>query len=170
MLSDVHPLSPAWFAGQVLIGSAIMRIEFHWRFATVAVLAASACTRMDTVERDYADAAALRADGVVSRGWVSDALPASAQQIKLKTNVDTNEAWVKFVAPPADVVAISRSCSRIELQAADLPRTSAGSWWPDYLVGSGFARDRAAYFRCGDGGMFAVPTTEASAYFWRRSQ
>lgn len=143
-----------------------MGIKFRCLCITVAVISASACTRMDTVEKDYADAAALRADGVVSRGWISDALPANARKIKLKTNVDTNEVWAKFVAPPADVADISRSCPRIELQAAALPRTSAGSWWPDYLVVSGFARDRAAYFRCGDGGIFAVPT-EAAAYFWR---
>ena len=136
-------------------------------FAAVAGLAVSACTRMEVVERDYSDAAALRADGVVSRGWVSDALPVKAQQIKLKTNVDTNEVWAKFVAPPADVEAISRSCPRFEIQAVDLPRTSAGAWWPGYLIAAGFARERAAYFRCADGGVFAVPASEAFVYFWR---
>ena len=82
MFGDVRALPAAWFASQVLIGFAIMSIKFPWLFATASVLAASACTRMDTVEKDYADAAALRVDGAISRGWVSDALPASAQQIK----------------------------------------------------------------------------------------
>lgn len=147
-----------------------MKSLFFWFFAIVAVFAVSACARMDGDERDYSDAAALRADGAVSRGWVSDALPANAQKIKLKTNVDTNEAWAKFVAPPADVEAISRACPRVELQAVDLPRTSAGSWWPEYLVVSGFTHEHAAYFRCSDGGIFAVSADEASVYFWRRSQ
>lgn len=144
-----------------------MNREFRWFFAAVAGIAISACTRMDTIERDYSDAAGLRADGVVSRGWVSDALPFKAQQIKLKTNVDTNEVWAKFVAPPADVEAIARSCPRVDIQAVDLPRASSGAWWPDYLIAAGFARERAAYFRCADGGIFAVPTSETHVYFWR---
>ena len=144
-----------------------MNRVFCWLIAAVAGIAVSACTRVDTVERDYIDATALRADGVVSRGWVSDALPLKAQQIKLKTNVDTNEVWAKFVASPADVKAIESSCPRVEIQAIELPQKSPGAWWPDYLIATNFSRERSAYFRCLDGGVFAAPTNEISVYFWR---
>lgn len=141
-----------------------------WFFALVVTLAALGCSRMDVVEREYVDASALRADGVISKGWVSEGLPSKAGQIKLAVNIDTNEAWAKFTATPDDITAISRTCPRVAIQATDLPRKSVGSWWPDGLTESGFKQGQAIYFRCNDGGMFAAAADQASAYFWRRSQ
>ena len=144
-----------------------MSREYRWLFVAVAGIVL-ACTRIDIVEKDFSDAAALRAEGVVSRGWISDALPLKAQKIKLRTNVDTNEVWAKFVAPPDAVDAIMRSCPRVEIQTIDLPRTSAGIWWPDYLIATDFARERARFFRCADGGVFAASTSDTFVYFWRQ--
>lgn len=141
-----------------------------WFFALLVTLATLACSRMDVVEREYIDAVALRADGVISKGWVSEGLPSKARQIKLAVNMDTNEAWAKFTATPDDMAAMSRTCPRVEIQAADLPRTSVRSWWPDGLTESGVQQEKSIHFRCSDGGMFAATADQASAYFWRRSR
>ena len=146
-----------------------MSIKLRWLLAAFSIFTGLAsCTRTDIVERDYIDSVALRADGVVAKGWVSDAFPAEARQIKLKTNIDTNEVWARFEASPADFEKMPSSCPVANIQAVDLPGANATPWWPDYLVASGFVAGRAVFFRCGDGGIFAVPTNDSVAYFWHR--
>ncbi len=146
-------------------------MNFLWKWMTLvaAVLVAIVgCGRADLVEREYAETASLRADGVFDRGWVSPALPAGAKQIKLATNLDTNEAWLRFSVAEGDLGGLARVCPSAEARAQDLPRVAAGSWWPGELVEGGFKPNAFKYFRCSDGGVFASSPKDGLMYFWRR--
>jgi hypothetical protein len=142
---------------------------WKWMTLIVALVGAIAgCGRGDVVEREYAEGASLRSDGVFDRGWVSPALPAGAKQIKLATNMDTNETWLRFSITAGDLGALARACPPADARAQDLPRVAAGSWWPGELVEGGFKPNAFRYYRCSDGGMFASGPRDGLMYFWRR--
>jgi hypothetical protein len=79
-------------------------------FTTCLLLAAlSAC---DSVEREYEDVFEARRDRFFERGWLPDILPASASQIKVKYDLDTNASQGEFRFEAGDFADFARGLVR----------------------------------------------------------
>ncbi|WP_162243758.1 hypothetical protein [Ramlibacter sp. Leaf400] len=143
-----------------------MWIRWKW-ILFVAAGVVIGCSRTDMVQREYADGASLRADGVITKGWVSESLPNDVRAIKLETNLDTNAVWMQFRAGPREVDEIARVCSKAELRVEDVPVGRVSTWWPGDLTKDRFNPSGFTSYRCGDGGLFAIGTPTSPIHFWR---
>ena len=136
----------------------------------LALVLVAAVRHMDVVERNYRNVAALRSDGGVSRGWVSEAIPDSAADIQLTTNLDTNEAWARFVVPRSVERELALACPMMSLAGSELVRRSNAAWWPVALMQvAASTPSNAKFFRCADGGIFAVLEGSTAVFFWRHA-
>lgn len=146
-----------------------MVVGYRVRITALALgIVLAGCGRTELVEADYDDLASMRSKGAISKGWVSEAIPTTATQIKLIANIDTNEVWGRFLSAGGELEALSQACPLTNANAQDLPRSAAAPWWPDTLVEKGFKGNSFKYFRCSDGGIFASSSNEKFTYFWRR--
>jgi len=64
----------------------------------------------DEFERSYADYAAVKAEGVIEKGWIPQELPREAKHIRVEWNIDTNRSRGSYDAPTAIDPIQQRSC------------------------------------------------------------
>jgi hypothetical protein len=108
-------------------------LRFAARGALAAFLLLAACDEQRY--RHYTSAAQAAAAGERARGWLPAWLPASARDVHLQGDLDTNAWWVR-----ADLSAAAADSLRLLLEpvSADSirvpqPRRGAG-WWFESLV------------------------------------
>ncbi len=98
------------------------------------IVTVAAC-HMDQVHRHYATYREAMEAGERTRGWLPDWVPASAVDIHIQGDIDTNERWLRF-----DVVGSVADSLRQELVpiSADAMRGRAPSrssgWWFEGLI------------------------------------
>ena len=98
------------------------------------IVTVAAC-HMDQVHRHYATYREATDAGERARGWLPDWVPASAVDIHIQGDIDTNERWLRF-----DVVRSVADSLRQELVpiSADSMRGRAPSrssaWWNDVAL------------------------------------
>ncbi len=97
----------------------------------VSLIVISGCV-WEEPERFYVSREELAGAGEIKRGWVPPWLPASAHEIHLVSNLDTNEVWMRFMVDPVEVDTL-RSCSKSSkttLQDTRGPHIRQVAWWP----------------------------------------
>jgi hypothetical protein len=87
------------------------------------LLSLSGC---DRVNRSYATLSDARNDRLFERGWLPDILPASAREIRVISNIDTNRSEGEFSFDPADFTSFAA-----QLQSVDqsLQYSAGGDTW-----------------------------------------
>lgn len=98
----------------------------------------------------YATFAEAEADGLVGKGWIPRFVPKTASDVHLSYNLDTNEIWLRFSAPAADIEALERSLRPLASGDVSFPRERRSRlrrWWPAALIERDEgARDRFRFF------------------------
>jgi hypothetical protein len=141
------------------------------RFFILCLLAllVAACGSADVTDQNFANLAdATQKGGLREGGWLPRFLPPSASEIKLRSNIDTNEVWVAFAWDGADRGDLANQCRSAPASSGAFPGRSP-SWWPADLVASGpndNVPSTTEFLRCTDGGFVALRPTEKRGYYW----
>lgn len=117
----------------------------------------------EQVSAEYRDYAEMEKAEMVEKGWVPPFIPASARNIRLLYNVDTNAVMLGFGFETSDQEAMTSACTPATADTIVEP-TMEADWWPNNLI----SRKDVALYRCPDGGALAV--IEASGYYWANVQ
>jgi hypothetical protein len=136
------------------------------RFIVLCLMAllAAGCGSADVTDQNFASLADATQKGALGEGgWLPKFLPPSASEIKLRSNIDTNEVWVAFAWDGAERGALANQCRPVAANSDALPRR-APSWWPDNLAAPG--PNDTEFLRCADGGFVALRPTEKRGYYW----
>jgi len=135
----------------------------------LAALLITACGSGDVRDENFANLTdALQKGALHEGGWLPKFLPPSASDIKLRSNIDTNEIWVAFAWDGTERGALASQCQAIPATAGLLPRRSP-SWWPTDLAISGPSNavpSTTELLRCTDGGFVALRSGEKRGYYW----
>jgi hypothetical protein len=125
---------------------------------------------MDTSERKYVSyESALRADEIGPHRYIPMYVPRDATDIRIISNVESNEGWLSFRAANDSIALMLTSCSRIPWKDVRLPRY-APDGWPRALE----PRDRKPpsdydYYRCHSHGVTAIQPGSGEVFDWRFS-
>ncbi len=112
----------------------------------VSTIVTVAACHMDQVHHHYATYREALEAGERRRGWLPDWVPASAVDIHMQGDIDTNERWLRF-----DIVGSVADSLRQELVpiSADSMRGRAPSrssaWWFEGLIQRQPANDAALH-------------------------
>jgi hypothetical protein len=63
----------------------------------------AAMSILETPVEEYSSFAEAREAGAVERGWLPSFLPPHATHLREAHNIDTNERWIAFTAPPQEL-------------------------------------------------------------------
>jgi len=141
----------------------------------VLIAATVACRDPDQLYRHYATYGEAVAAEEVQRGWLPAWVPASATDVHIQGNIDTNESWLRFDVPRISADSLRRGLK--PLSAGDVQvRKPSGSraWWFEGLIEQQPANDAALYadiYR-GDGNIvprsvvIAFDRTSGRVYAW----
>lgn len=133
--------------------------------ALLAGVIVSGCGE-DRRERFTLGAEALRSE-VAKRGWVPAWLPASATNIDIRYNLDTNYIWLAFRLDELSAIALQRQLRPIDdhhVRELELRTPRGGDGWPEGVIQQQPANDGAlnAKMFCGAGTI--VPTSTCIAF------
>jgi hypothetical protein len=135
-----------------------------------ALLMAAACERMETTEDAHPDLQAAINAGVMQKGWIPQFLPPSTRDIRLSSNLDTNEVWLHFSMNSSDRGSIENACRPSQRAEMTFPRRTVARWWPGALTEErrSAQRQEASYlfYHCEDGGSIAVEEGWRSVFYW----
>ena len=98
------------------------------------IVTVAAC-HMDQVHRHYATYREAMEAGERTRGWLPDWVPASAVDIHIQGDIDTNELWLRFevVGSVADSLRQELVPISADAMRGRAPLRSSG-WWFEGLV------------------------------------
>jgi hypothetical protein len=120
----------------------------------------------------YQEAADAKA---VERGLLPRFVPATATEIHTRHNRDTNQRFVRFTYPPAELGAFTtgmRALPQEEVERVMVPTPGWSRWWPitsRTLSGSQGERLRVWEIASGpDRGYLAADPRTNHAFFWSR--
>lgn len=114
------------------------------------------------------------AEARVAGGWIPNCVPASASDIRLRSNIDTSVVFGQFCFSPRETEALRKAIVPQEGALWPLPagRPGVPSWWPKALAGNwNAAAIRSSGYemaRCEGAVPFAIAInwTEGRALFW----
>jgi len=124
----------------------------------------------ETIVEEYSDLSAAMVSGAAgARGWVPGFVPASATNLKIAYNIETNEVWLIFEADSKDLTRILMDCPTSKAHLSPLPRTSPPvSWWPKSLTSTSSEKKGIwNLFMCKSQGAGAIDLANRKAYYWR---
>lgn len=141
------------------------------RLVAVGVMLLSMAACNDEFEASYATSDEARKAGAFDRGWLPSLVPASAEDIKERHNIDTNEVAGSFRAPPSDLqILLTRLEPVAHADSIRGPRIQPVWWAPslageirkDQLASDGIqvARDAAGKT------LFAVNMRTGTVHYW----
>jgi hypothetical protein len=118
----------------------------HVRTAILLVVVAM-LAGCESRESRYPSVEAARADGAMQRGWIPEFLPASAHDIRLSYDLDSNEIWLRFGYAPDSLagmlVAFQKEDPAITDDYPRMPRR--GRWRPESLTRENTTNSSATY-------------------------
>lgn len=128
----------------------------------------------ETIERHFHDYQQLELAKAASPGlgtWFPAFLPESAKDIRIKYNLDTNQAVLAFRFDSRSDLNLTDHCSKASVNDIEYARGTA-RWWPTTMLKeSPSSKELAPYqiYRCGQNAFMVVETTSEAvqAYFWR---
>jgi hypothetical protein len=153
-----------------------VRLKRLARIAVAAcVVAAATCLAIEALLYEdfyatYATFADAERDGAVARGWFPAFVPRSATDITEAHNIDTNNQWVRFRAPPDALEAMAATLEVADASRLRPPRRHPPihGTWPRVLTGT--VPGTLGTYRTprGIGGRFcvAVDRGASTAYVW----
>jgi hypothetical protein len=137
-------------------------------FSVLTAVLTSMFSCWETPESQYADSVEAGRDGAISRGWIPEWIPSGATNIREIHDIDTNQVWLVFDAPSAELVAIETHCERMSTPPERYPRRIR-KWWPSTLSRrEPSPPDEYLYLRC-ETGFIAIDLESGRAYYWRTS-
>jgi hypothetical protein len=133
----------------------------------IAVLLALAAGCSETRDTSYETLARAVSDGAVERGWVPAWLPASARDIHLTYDLDTNESMLSVRYRQEDAWAPPSECSSVDRNTVP-PAPFSRRWWPRDVPPSKVATHRHVFLYCAADKLYlAVLPNAGEAYVWR---
>jgi hypothetical protein len=85
--------------------------------------------------RQYASGAEAIAAGELQRGWWPGWMPASARNVHLQGDLDSNEWWLRAELSPAGADSVRALLSPVDAGSVRVRRPwKAGGWWFEALV------------------------------------
>jgi hypothetical protein len=140
----------------------------------LAVVGLRTCERAETPERAYPDAAAARRAGEQARGWLPAFVPATATDVRIAGNVDTNRHWLRFTVAAGmwrALTAAGEPLSLTQVWAADPAAPKWLEWWhqdlrPGSLVPPPGRTPVAAFRHQAAPYCLAADTTGGYVYVW----
>jgi hypothetical protein len=120
---------------------------------------------LDRIDTSFAEGAEANRWGIASRGWLPKELPLDARDVRLVTDIDTNEMWLKFRWMNAQGTDIEKWCGS-DGGTPKLPRRAPGSWWP---VADRESNSDLRFVSCGTDLGMAVSKSANLIYVWRNS-
>lgn len=141
--------------------------------ATTVVTMVAACASNRTPERSFATRAEAEAAGMFDAAGVEGKLvPASAEQLRERRDLDDGEIWARFEFASDDAPAVEAHCQRT--LEARLPGsvTRGIGWWPELLrTDVANARQQFEIYACRDASgrdaHLAVHRAMPTAFYWR---
>ena len=129
----------------------------------------------DKVQASYQTRAEAEKLGAVARGWVPSAVPEGATQIRETHNIDTNQAWGRFLFPASKGETLRAALNEIDTSslAGQEVRSPKVNWWPSVLSGQlsdqGLRATGFTFYKVQQNGVmfFAVDWRKNEAFFWR---
>ena len=128
-----------------------------------------------TVDSAYSDRAAAEADNLFGRGWMPRDLPATMNDVRIRTDVDINLAWAAFRTDDAVIGDIRSQFKRVPTDGVALPGKPQVDWWPSALMSDSSLRESGLeVYACGDRAAFsetaflAVDAESGHVYYWLR--
>ena len=123
----------------------------------------------------YADRVAAEAAGVFARGWLPETIPPGAQDLREVHDLDSNERWVYFRAPEAELRQLVSTLAVSSYDAVAVSPSQPPAWtgldWPSELK-RGFWHTRRDYsllglFRDQPGGYcYAIEWRTGRSWGW----
>lgn len=146
--------------------------------ARLAVLLAgaalAACMGATVHTATYATMGEAREAGAVERGWVPDALPGNAYELRAAYDVDGDRRWGLFNFRPADEPELRAILQPGEVSVAGIEMDIPGriEWWPvqlrGRLDGERITATGLRGYRSADGTLLVlVNWQQGRAYYWR---
>jgi len=166
-----NPVIRVFLVGGGLIGVAVVVLIS----ATIAGLIYMDYAFPMTVDSAYADRAAAEADSLFTRGWLPRDMPATMDDMHVRTNVDIGIAWSTFQTDEAGVAHIRSEFKAVSSSVDEWPRKSGTRWWPDELRNDEALTDGSwEIYSCGDRSEFretaflALDPKSYQVYYWLR--
>jgi hypothetical protein len=129
----------------------------------------------DKVQASYQTRAEAEKSGAIARGLVPSAIPEGATEIREMHNVDTNQAWGKFLFPASKAESLRAALNEVDVSslAGQEVRSPNVNWWPSVLSGrlsdQGLRAAGFKFYKVQQNGsvLFAVDWGKNEAFFWR---
>jgi hypothetical protein len=129
----------------------------------------------DKVQASYRTRADAQKSGAIARGWIPSVVPEGATEIRETHNVDSNQAWGKFLFSASKAESIRSALNEIDISslAGQEVRSPKVNWWPSVLSGRLSDHELRAtgfkFYKVQQNGVvfFAVDWQKKEAFFWR---
>lgn len=138
------------------------------------VVLAGACASNRTPERSFTTRVEAEAAGMFDAAGVPAVLvPASAEQLRERRDLDTGAIWARFEFAEGDRPAATPRCEAVAEPRLAGSATRGIGWWPELLRNDpATARQHFDLFACrdDDGGapaVFALHKAMPTAFYWR---
>jgi hypothetical protein len=152
----------------------------------IVLLVALALVGCDCRAVSYSTLDAAKADGAVRRGWIPEFVPASARDIRMSYDLDTNEIWLRFAISPDAIGSMLSVCKEDRPRHwAAYPRVpcSGWRWWPSALTRGAENTPESTFdtiywcersprggWMSRTGGFIVVDSAASTAYYWETDE
>jgi len=115
--------------------------------------------------REYASGAAAIEAGELQRGWWPAWMPASARNVHLQGDLDSNEWWLRAQLSPASADSLRALLTPVDAGSVRVRRPwRGGGWWFEALIQQAPSNDGALNARLFRGTGTPVPYTTVVAF------
>jgi hypothetical protein len=128
-----------------------------------------------TVDSEYADRADAETNTLFNRGWMPRDMPATMNNIRIRTNVDFGHAWATFQTDQNGVDTIRERYEAVSPDKVFEPGKSQVDWWPDNLkTESDLDETHLELFSCGrrsgfkEDAYLALDPETFQVYYWTK--
>lgn len=115
--------------------------------------------------REYASGAEAIAAGELQRGWWPAWMSASARNVHLQGDLDSNEWWLRADLSPASADSLRALLTQVDAGSVRVQRPwRGGGWWFEALIQQAPSNDNALNARLFRGTGAPVPYTTVVAF------